>query len=412
MVEWPNMTREDVFQTLKIEATRPSLGEDWDISEKTFSESLPFLEPSFIKTVCQKYLEDPLVEPALVKAAQAIAQNPAALRLLWHFHYLVTQNYDRYFRKAYEFPELPELGENARAFYLLLAFSGYSHNGNVHEKLGVPEEDLAGAIKDFRTSISGSFERTGSIGVAPHYSGWWQGFFNGRLYRLGRLTFLQERYNLPARFFQHQETLETAALADPAQVYNLEGLICFTPDKDKHWISKISESGLEVRGSSIAASGHAQPSTRALEKRLWKEVVKKGDAVLGIHISAGVPLAMEACKESMARALEFFPRVLSDVDFKAFTCETWFLDPTLRKFCKPNSNIVQFQKRFHLLPSPRDAEFVSIRSIFGTPALKEGIDASKLSSSLQKGAAEFKRRGGTLRHGFAIHPWQLWGEEY
>ena len=40
------------------------------------------------------------------------------------------------------------------------------------------------------------------------------------------------------------------------------------------------------------------------------------------------------------------------LDFTGFTCWSWLLDPSLAKILPPESNIVQFQQDFHLLPVP------------------------------------------------------------
>src|SRR5262249_45492648 len=107
--------------------------------------------------------------------------------------------------------------------------------------------------------------------------------------------------------------------------------------------------------------------------------------------------------------IEFHGRYFPSLKFGAFVCDSWLLDPNLKDVQPAESNITQFQKRFYLIPSPMDAEFVTIRTIFGVDAVKNGIDSVLHTTSLQKRAAEFKRSGRRFRSGLGVWPWQAWG---
>ncbi len=123
------MMKEEVFERLGIGFATAEIGVDWEESEKTFPGRPAFLEPEFIRATVQEYLQDwtpagnnePLSE-MLIASAERITRNRDALRLLWHQHYLVTQNYERYWLKCYKFPELPVLGEDARPYFCCWPF--------------------------------------------------------------------------------------------------------------------------------------------------------------------------------------------------------------------------------------------------------------------------------------------------
>ena len=74
--------------------------------------------------------------------------------------------------------------------------------------------------------------------------------------------------------------------------------------------------------------------------------VKRGEPILEIHIPAIGKLTPEDCKDSIAAAKEFFKKYFPSYDYKAFTCHSWLLDETLRKYLPPESNIIKFADMF------------------------------------------------------------------
>lgn len=397
------MTLRECLSDLQIEKDFDTFTPEWDDSQKKFPETIPFLDPRFLKDVSKKYFVDTRILEALLSASQHLAENEAARRLLWHQHYLVVQNYERCWLSCYRFPELPVLGAHARAYYLLLALSGAFYFGDVHAKLGIPSTDLEATIEEIRHSIRASMERKNLIGVAPHFSGWWQGFFSGRLYRLGRLSFLQEKYTWPFHVFENVNSKELCVLSGDGLDYNERGL---RPLKGEvcAWRSHYSEKNGRAAGQAIGADGYARKPQIELDLKEWRKSVSPGENTLSVHIAAGAPMDAHACIESFQQAKIFFEKYFPNKPFKLFTCDSWLLDPQLKTFLPESSNIVQFQKRFHLAPSAVDAEFVPIRTIFGAEVLTHGIDSVVATTGLQKGARTFKQKGGVLRHGYGLLP--------
>ena len=74
--------------------------------------------------------------------------------------------------------------------------------------------------------------------------------------------------------------------------------------------------------------------------------VKKGDNVLEIHIPEGDRLTPEECLGSINRAKAFFSEFFPDFKFSVFTCHSWLLDDTLKKYLPENSNIIRFGDMF------------------------------------------------------------------
>jgi len=158
----------------------------------------------------------------------------------------------------------------------------------------------------------------------------------------------------------------------------------------------------EVDGSSDFPNGFAQSQSETINLSEWREIVTKDDPVIGVHISPGSPLGIEECAKSINEAIWFFEKYFPKIAFRAFVCDSWLLDPHLKQVQPEESNIVQFQKYYNLVPSPTDAEYVTVRTIFGTDAVKNGIDSVPHTTGLQKRAAEFKRSGRRFRGGLGV----------
>ena len=75
-----------------------------------------------------------------------------------------------------------------------------------------------------------------------------------------------------------------------------------------------------------------------------------GDPVLDLHIPPTGPLAPDAVDASLAGARVTFGRVFPADDSPWGVCSSWLLDPTLAEVLPEDSNIVRFQRRFHLDP--------------------------------------------------------------
>ncbi len=76
--------------------------------------------------------------------------------------------------------------------------------------------------------------------------------------------------------------------------------------------------------------------------------------VIGLHIRGeGGPLSFEAVRDSVERALGFFPaafpELFGDRDAITFTCTSWLLDPQLRDWLPERSNILKFASLFDLV---------------------------------------------------------------
>jgi hypothetical protein len=124
---------------------------------------------------------------------------------------------------------------------------------------------------------------------------------------------------------------------------------------------------------------------------------RPGDPALDLHIPEQGPLTPAACDRSLRWAHDFFPRYFPAERYGVAICTSWLLDDQLAAHLKPTSNIVQFQRRFNLLPgSVGDGDEDVLLFVFRRVA--PTLDELPQRTSLERAVV------GHLRAG---HHWQV-----
>ncbi|WP_160161630.1 acyltransferase domain-containing protein [Embleya hyalina] len=119
------------------------------------------------------------------------------------------------------------------------------------------------------------------------------------------------------------------------------------------------------------------------------------DPALELHIPDFLgPMSPATCDESLDLARAFFPRHYPGEHYAVAVCGSWLLDPQLRDYLPPESNIIRFQRRFHLYhdptgPLPEDT--APIGFVFGDPGLP--VASLPRDTSLQRAIGDHLRAG-------------------
>lgn len=121
-----------------------------------------------------------------------------------------------------------------------------------------------------------------------------------------------------------------------------------------------------------------------------------GDNTMEVHIPRGEKLTPELARDSIKRAISFFERYFPEYDYKLFTCESWTLDITLRKFLKEGSNLLSFGDLFDRVASYPSTQ--AFRYLFDLNPNKE------IENSFQKQVREFTDNGGKLYQTYGVIP--------
>ena len=126
--------------------------------------------------------------------------------------------------------------------------------------------------------------------------------------------------------------------------------------------------------------------------------------VLDIHITARGRLDPVACQKSMDDAVSFAARHFPEREYKAFTLNSWLLDEQLEEFLPPESNIVQFARRFTRLPGEYDPGWKVYHWIFGFDKEQADYKSHTPRTALQRGAHTLLDEGRWLksRAGFIL----------
>jgi hypothetical protein len=232
-----------------------------------------------------------------------------------------------------ECPSLPRaLDLQGRCFWIFVFASMVDATRAYHRERGVPDDVSWATLADLGQQLVVHRNRRGTTGLDLQW--WLVGHFLGALYALGRLQF--HLYHL------------RCGIAGPA----------FWPESD-------------------------EPGFRT------------GDATLGVHIPATGPLTPGACDESLALATSFVGDHFPEHDFRVATCTSWLLDEQLAEYLRPTSNIVRFQRRFHLAPGAADDSRSTLRFVFDR--VPKSVDDLPQRTTLQRAIVQHIRDGRTWR---------------
>lgn len=146
---------------------------------------------------------------------------------------------------------------------------------------------------------------------------------------------------------------------------------------------------------------------RGADLRLGRHSFTRAEACLGdgvaarvlmVHVPPTGPLDPVASGESFAAAGGFFPRHFPDEPVAGFVCVSWLMDPQLGEYLPAESNILRFQRRFHVLPLLHGDDGGD-----GDRELALGLNLTLPPGPLTEDAVAGLPRHSTLERAFADH---------
>ncbi|WP_406054103.1 acyltransferase domain-containing protein [Kribbella sp. NBC_00889] len=125
----------------------------------------------------------------------------------------------------------------------------------------------------------------------------------------------------------------------------------------------------------------------------------ESDPALGVHAGPTGALDPAACDASFALAGEFFARHFPEETYRLARCGSWILDEQLAEYLPADSNIIRFQRRFHLTPETRDGDADILFRIFQA---SPDTDLATLPrrTTLQRAVIDHLRAGRHWKIGF------------
>lgn len=303
------------------------------------------------------------------------------------------------------YPMLPRtLHPAASLFHAYVVLGCVADTCTHHARRGIPAVISRAVFADLGRWMDEHQRAKGFVGFDR--MGWlWQAI-SGRLHQLGRLQFNLATWTAPLRAFRRKDTGEIALLMAAGQELRADGRhqgIAGSAPDTAGFTTTFVESAASWCGHRVGAEGVAERTLTQLSSTTWAAALTPGDPVLFLHIPAGGGLTPAACADACRQALDFFPRYFPDQPFAAIVSISWMFDPQLAAYLPAESNLVRFQRGFHLHPHA-DLSGSQIRErVLGD------VDADwrtvTPTTSLQQAVIAHYRTGGLwCQHGAVLFP--------
>jgi len=181
-----------------------------------------------------------------------------------------------------------------------------------------------------------------------------------------------------------------------SQPISAEGYIAGSAGQQtKEWIAEFAQGEDYFEGYCVdVQSTRVIKEKIRLSRREWQIAVSAQDPVISVHIPAGKGFTEKNIESAYARCYDILSRCFPEYRPKCFYCHSWLLDPQLREYLKPTSNIVAFQSkylRFATLSLGKDV----FTFLFHMPSAKSFLDLPE-NSSLQKCVKKLYLGGGYI----------------
>jgi hypothetical protein len=382
----------------------------WEKTENSPVAACPdFLHSGYIDEACSYLCMAAENTVALREAVAEIKTDPDLSRLLvFCRNSLLSENLSP---KNTEWPRLHELPCLLSGLLgLLTVLACLPEIRKNYGTAGIPEKVVRDTLGDFEVKLNAFRKSSGKPGYV--ISRWIGNFIRAEIFWLGRLQFALAAHNQQFMMLRRKADGIKLVLAEEGLPFRADGF-WFHPDDPSpdSWTSRFEETDRYFRGNPVSAHGRAQRQDLTLSKTEWECVLKREDPILGVHIPAQGKMDHALCGESFSQALDFFPKYLPEYRFKAFTCNSWLLDPQFDGFLPEDANIVRFLKEWYIYPIAGRQSGI-LNAVFGKPDVD--VKTVTLDNSLKKAVAEHILSGGLWQGGGGgiITPEDLnWGKQ-
>jgi hypothetical protein len=377
---------------------------DW---EKSFSESLAdmqaYLSPSYIQDAVVGFgLSQEMVDD-LVDFARRMGSDLPLVAFFRYCRYRVLRDPTMVQDWREPWPPLDShLGIKAGLVNVLVMLSAVPEMRNRFRELGIPDVIAHDTLADLRRwmETDSYYQNHRQWGITPWIARWLCNHWQGKLLQLGRLQFSHAVFDGPLTVYRRRGSSDIVALANPGLRFNADGSAwgeC-CGDRAGSWESREECGPGFIAGNPVNPSGHAVRQMVSLPVAEWEPVLAPGSGVLHVHIPTGGSLNFEACGDSFRQALDIFPRLFPELDFRGFSTGTWLMDPRFSALLAPEANIVRLQGELYLYPGIQGNNDQIRNRVFGWGVTD--ISAVPWTTSLQKAVGRYLTEGGHFHGGY------------
>ena len=398
------MSIEKVLTKLEISDSLEILKPFWKQSLESYAPIEILTNESALRDIAE---DCGLTENEILKSincAKIISESEDLSFIFHHIFRLIFETPEYENKNFNNFPMIPQLGEKAGVFYLLIVLTISCEIRNFYKDKNIPEEISKETLHDVKININRyARANNGNTGIMPGVLGWFKTHNTRTLYRIGRLQFHYKEFGDDVVVYRNKKNNEIVVLSKANINYTKNGFWAVDGKEDKlpdNWISGFEDNEKNVTGNPINPNGQAEKKCITLDKENWELELSKGRGVLDIHIPEGGGMTVESCILSMKESLNFFKEYFPEFKPVAFVCRSWIFSPQYDEIYRSDANFVLFQKEVFLFPvwsSGKEGLFF----VFDTEDID--YDSVETRSSLQRAMVSHLKGGGVLRAGGMIY---------
>ena len=270
-------------------------------------------------------------------------------QFIWLFYYIQFESEEDFRRDITQLNQIPMPLESEEKYpgcikavvYLLAA----EHFKKWLRECNLPASMIESYYERYRYFVSENLISHGTYGLCrlSHFA---YGYARPSILRVGRLAFQFIPYKDYCEMYE-DEMGNRVFIALPNYSYDENGL----QDKNGSVVPRYECSGKELIGHTYDSKGRLISEPIKLDLQSYKKVLAPGDDVVTIHIPGGEKLDMNEVRQSIQDASILFQKYFPP--FKAFVCQTWFIDPGLRgEIIREGTNMAAFADLFDVICGP------------------------------------------------------------
>ncbi len=208
------------------------------------------------------------------------------------------------------------------------------------EKKGVTKDIIDSTCNMFENQVQDFIDLYGHFGVSV-YATWLLMFINNKIIRVGR-------FNI--------------------EITELGKYYVYQTDGDLHIFEEESSSADGIL------------------------IAKPGDKIISVHIPSGGRLDFDENTADLKRAGEIVSKCFGE--FKLFYCNSWLLDPSIKKVMGKQTNMTRFADRFTRFPI--ESNGTSVFTYLYNTTDTENIDSLPENTTMQKAIKKHLQSGGRI----------------
>lgn len=360
----------EVVKSLGMGPETVTWREGWDLSEPSYNPNdLPQLEESFVRETTSWLRMAPEIADYLLKGLSQFCDLPALRRVFHHCRFILFKSGEPHpLREAIarSWPDIPEIVHPyAPIFYVYPYLSVVPMAREIQRARGIPEQITLDSLKDLELMLAKYHKRTGKYAFPEKR--WSLGYFDGIMFRLGRLNHRYQQFGRDLHGFRRKGDRRVVVLAEANARFRRDGQYDGTCQIfDEHaWIAIFHQDGKVIRGNPISASGRALQNVVELPAAEWEPILQQQDNVITMHIPPVGRMEFDAVGDSIRQAMEFQKKYFPERLHKAFICHSWLFDNQFLELLPADSNIRRFQEEVYMYPLHRSGDAGFYQHIFG-----------------------------------------------